>query len=288
VAGTAPSPYVFDVGDTTFESEVLERSKHTPVVVDFWAPWCGPCRTLGPLLERLADEHAGAFVVAKVNVDENPGLANAFRAQSIPMVIGLRDGQLAGHFVGAQPESAVRDFLARLLPSPGETLADEGAALLAAGKTAEAEAVFRRALDDDPRAATALVGLASVHTERAEYDAAQALLERVEPGPVRAEADRLAAAIRIRQSGSGDEAVLRAKVEAEPKNIEARFALAQALAAAARYEEALEHYLTIVKQDRSFGDDGARKAMLDVFDLLGPGNELADHYRSELAKVLFR
>jgi putative thioredoxin len=281
-------PLIFDVTDATFEAEVLERSRQTPVLVDFWAPWCAPCRTLGPLLERLTQEHAGAFVLAKVNIDENPGLAGAFRVQSIPMVVGLRDGQLAGHFVGAQGENAVRDLIARLLPGPGDVLADEGAALLAAGKIAEAEAVFRQALDGDPRAASALIGLASVHAERGEDDAALALLERVEPGPARQEADRLAAAIRIRQSGAGDEAALRARVEADPKDLEARFQLAQALAAGGRYDEALEHYLTLVGQDRSFRDDGARKAMIDVFDLLGPGDELADRYRSELAKVLFR
>jgi putative thioredoxin len=280
--------FVFDATDATFERDVLERSKTTPVVVDFWAPWCGPCRTLGPLLERLTAEHAGAFLLAKVNIDENPGLAGAFRVQSIPMVVGLRDGQLAGHFVGAQSESAVRDLIARLLPGPGETLGDEGQALLAAGQLAEAEAVFRQALAKDPRAGAALVGLAQVHAERGEDDAALALLEQVEPGPGRQDADRLAAAIRIRQVGAVDTAALRERVAADPKDLDARFGLAQALAAAGQYEEALQHYLAIVAQDRSFRDDAARRAMIDVFDLLGSGDELADRYRSELAKVLFR
>jgi putative thioredoxin len=131
------------------------------------------------------------------------------------------------------------------------------------------------------------MGLATILSQRNEMPDALELLDRVGPGPVRQEADRLAAALRIRQSGAGDEAALRARVEADPRDLEARFMLAQALAAAGRYDEALEHYLAIVKRDRSFRDDGARKAMLDVFDLLGPGHELADRYRSELAKVLF-
>lgn len=283
-----PSPYVFDVSDADFEVRVLARSRQVPIVIDFWAPWCGPCRTLGPLLERLADEHAGAFELAKVNIDENPALAQAFRVQSIPMVVGLRDGQLAGHFVGAQGETSIRAFLAQLLPSAAEQAADEGAALLAAGKVAEAEAVFRETLAADPRAEQALVGLATILAQRGEDDEALALLDRVDPGPQRAAADRLAAAIRIRQSGAADLDGLRARLDAAPDDLESRFTLAQALAAAGLYEEALQHYLTIVERDRGFRDDGARKAMIDVFDLLGPGDELADRYRSELGKTLFK
>jgi putative thioredoxin len=282
------SPHVSEVTDASFERDVIERSKTVPVVVDFWAPWCGPCRVLGPLLERLADEFAGAFALAKVNTDENPALASAFRVQSIPMVIGLRDGQLAGHFVGALPEDDVRDFLARLLPSDSEQLAAEAQALLDAGRDAEAEATFRRALELDPHAEAALVGLASILAARGDDEAALTMLERVGLGAYRQAADRLAASIRVRQSGAGDAAGLRARVEANPDDLEARLTLAQALAAAGHYEEALAHYLDIVKRDRTFRDDGARKAMLDIFELLGPGNELTDRFRSELARVLFR
>jgi putative thioredoxin len=282
------NPFVIDVTDLDFEAEVIERSRQVPVVVDFWAPWCGPCRTLGPLLERLAEEHAGAFVLARLNTDENPELAAAFQVQSIPLVVGVRDGALAGQFVGALPEKGVRDFLAQLLPSPGERLAVDGVALLAAGKTSDAESAFRRALELDARAAVALIGLATILSQRGDEAEALTLLERVDPGPQRAEADRLAASIRIRQSGAGDEAALRAKVDADPTDLEARFMLAQALAAGGRYDGALEQYLAIIQRDRGFRDDGARKAMLDIFDLLGAGNELADRYRSELAKVLFR
>ncbi|MFN8644012.1 MAG: thioredoxin [Candidatus Binatia bacterium] len=283
-----PSAHAFDVSDADFETRVLQRSRQVPVVVDFWAPWCGPCRTLGPLLERLADEHAGAFELAKVNIDENPGLAQAFRVQSIPMVIGLRDGQLANHFVGALPEEAVRQFLASLLPSAAERRAEEGLALLGAGREAEAEAAFRAILAEEPRLDQALLGLATVLDGRGEDDEALALLDRVGLGPYRQAADRLAAAIRIRQSGAGDVDGLRARLATAPDDLEARFTLAQALAAAGQHEEALQHYLAIVQRDRAFRDDGARKAMIDIFDLLGPGSDLSDRYRTELAKALFR
>jgi putative thioredoxin len=281
-------PLVIDATDADFDAQVIERSKRTPVVVDFWAPWCAPCRALGPLLERLANEHAGAFIVARVNTDENPGLAGAFRVQSIPMVLGVRDGAVVAHFVGALPESGVRDFLAQLLPSEGEEIAAEANKLLAEGKTAEAEQTFRHAIEIDPRADAARLGLSSILAQRGDVDGALALLDAIGPGPLRQDADRFAAGLRIRQSAPGDDAELRARLEANPTDLETRFALAQVLAAKSRYDEALEHYLTIVKQSRSFRDDAARKAMIDIFDLLGAGNDIADRYRSELATVLFR
>lgn len=282
------SAYAFDVSAADFERRVLERSRQVPIVVDFWAPWCGPCRTLGPLLERLAEEHAGAFELAKVNIDENPSLAQLFRVQSIPMVIGLRDGELANHFVGALPEEAVRQFLASLLPSAGERRAEEGLALLGAGREAEAEAVFRAVLAEDPRVDQALIGLATILDGREAWDEALALLDRVGLGPQRQAADRLAAAIRIRQAGAGDVVALRARLAAHPDDLETRFTLAQTLAAGGQHDEALSHFLAIVQRDRGFRDDGARKAMIDIFDLLGPASDLTDHYRSELAKALFR
>jgi putative thioredoxin len=283
------SEWVFDTSDSRFETDVVERSKRVPVVIDFWAPWCGPCRTLGPLLERLADEHAGAFLLAKVNVDENPGLAQGFGASSIPMVLGLRDGQVVSEFVGALPEAGVRDFLARVLPSAADTLAAQALALRAAGQLAEAEAAFHRALELDPRCDRALLGLAHFHADRQQDDDALALLDHVAPGtPARNDADRLAAAIRIQQVGGADEATLRIKVNADPKDMESRFTLAQVLAAAARYDEALDMYLEIVKHDRRFRDDAARKAMLDIYELLGPDNEIVDRSRTALASVLFR
>lgn len=281
------SEFVIEAGDQNFEAAVIERSKETPVVVDFWAPWCGPCQTLGPLLERLAEEQHGEFILAKVNIDQNPGLAAALNIQSIPMVLAFRNGEIVSEFVGALPEAAVRQFLAKVLPSDADRLAEEGDQLLMDGKTAEAEATFQQALERDPRCDRALLGLAGILTDSAKLQEALALLDRIAPGPVRQDADRLAAEIRIRQGGGGDEHALRAKVAANPGDLETRLLLGQVLAAASKYDEALRAYLEIVRRDRNFRDGAARKAMLDIFDLLGAGNETAEHYRSELAKVLF-
>ncbi len=282
------SDWIVDVGDRDFEQQVIERSRQIPVVVDFWAAWCGPCRVLGPLLERLAEEFAGAFVLARVDVDRSPDVAAAFGVRSIPMVLGFRDAQIVSEFVGTLPETGVREFLTRVLPSAADRAAMEGAELQVSGKLAEAEQTFRRALDLDGRCDRALLGLASVLAERREDADALATLERIAPGsPVQPEVDRLAAELRVRQVESVDESALRQRAAANPDDLEARLALAQALAARGKYEAALEEYLAIVRRDRRFRDDAARKAMLDIFELLGAGNEVAERYRSELAKVLF-
>ena len=278
---------IIDVGDRDFETVVIERSKHTPVVVDFWAPWCAPCRALGPLLERLAEEHDGAFVLARVNVDQNPEISAALNVSSIPMVLGFRDGKIVAEFVGALPKTAVRSFLARVLPSEADRLAEDGDRLRESRKAAEAEASFRRALELDTRCDRALLGLAGTLADREEDIEALALLDRVGPGAVRQDADRLAAEIRVHQGGGGDEHALRAKVAATPADLETRFLLAQVLAAASKHKEALEQYLEIVRRNRQFHDEAARKAMLDIFELLGPEHELTIRYRAELAKVLF-
>jgi len=256
--------------------------------VDFWAEWCGPCKVLGPVLEKLADEYSGEFILAKVNVDENQGLAGAFGIQGIPAVKLFKDGELASEFTGALPEPMLREFLSKFLPTAADKQAQEGQALEESGKTDDAKALYQEILAADPNHAKALLGLGRLAMNEGAADAALEYLDKI---PIatdeRKEADRLIARLNLQSGAAENETALREKVKAEPNNVAAQFELAQALAATEKYEEALKEFLAIVKTDRAFQDDGARKAMIQIFEVLGSEDPLTDKYRSELAAALF-
>ena len=282
-----PGAWIIDAED--LDRDVLARSAEVPVVADFWAPWCAPCRALGPVLERLATEHGGAFVLARVNVDEVSGAAERFHVQSIPAVKAFRDGTVVAEFVGAQPEAVVSRFVASILPTEADRRASDGTVRAEAGDVGAAEAAFREALAHDARHPRALLGLARLLAARGENDEALRLLEQVLPGtPLAAAAERLAAELRTCGDVDGDEPALRARVAADPTDVDARLALGRFLAARQQWEAALAELLEAVRRNPGFADGAARKTMIDVFAVLGSGHPLTDRYRGELAKVLFR
>lgn len=278
-----------DVDASNFEQVVIEGSRHVPVVVDFWAPWCGPCRTLKPVLEKLAAEYAGRFVLAKINSDENPELAARFGVRGIPAVKAVFNGAVVDEFVGAQPESQVRAFIDGVMPSAADRLTQQATELRGQQRTAEALAAIESALAEDPRHGPAQVERLELLLESGLVDDARAAYAALDP-LVQTEARVAACKARLEFATAGaepDRGELEERVAHEPGDLAARLALAKQLVRDQQYEDALEHLLEIVRRDRGFGDDAGRKTMLEVFNLLGAGSELVSKYRRRLASALY-
>jgi putative thioredoxin len=242
-----------DAGISNFEHEVIEASRKVPVLVDFWAPWCAPCRVLGPVLEKLAREYAGRFKLVKVDIDQNQELAEALQVRSIPAVFAFRDGKPVMNFLGAQPESQVRAFIDRVLPSPFIEVMDRAEKLIAEGRADEAEKLLAQVpsnIDWDTRL------------------------------------EALRAATGFARSGA-NEGELKAKLAADPDDHEARLKLAQLYAGERRYREAMDQLLEIVRRDKTWRDGEARRQLLTLFTLAAAEPDLVSKYRRELATALY-
>jgi putative thioredoxin len=284
------STYAIDVTSASFDREVIEASKRQPVVVDFWAPWCGPCRVLKPILEKLAAEYSGRFKLAKVNSDENQELASTFGIRSIPDVMAFKDGKPVSHFMGALPESQVRAFIDKLIPSPSEIERVRAAELRAAGQSAPAIAALRKALELDAKNDAARLDLAELLVEAKQLEGVQPLIDAVQANTdwdTRVATLRAALAFARSGAGGAGELDLKSRLAADPGDHEARLALAGLYAGARRYREALDELLEIVKRDKNWKDGEARKQMLAIFNLADRQPDIAAEYRRKLSSALY-
>jgi putative thioredoxin len=271
-----PGTGVIEVDERNFQTAVIERSREVPVVIDFWAPWCGPCRTLGPTLERLAAEAAGAWLLAKVNVDENQRLAQTFRVQSIPAVMAVFEGKIVEQFVGALPESQVRAWLKRFVPEAGGSLIDAARELEASDPQA-AISRYRLILGDEPEHDEALFHLGRLLLLQGDPEGVETLRQVPGDTPLFARAQ---AALPLAE-------LLAAAATAPDGESASRFQRAAQAVYSADYGPAMDELLAIITRDRAFRDDGARKALLALFAVLGDEHPLVLSYRRKLASALF-
>ena len=278
------SDHDLDVGLAEFERAVLEESKTRPVVVDFWAPWCGPCKSLKPVLEKLAAEYAGAFRLAKINSDDNQALATRYGVRGIPSVKAFVDGAVVDEFSGALPEGEVRAFLDRLIPSPAEEMRATAAALRASGDTAAALQTLAEASKLDPHHVGIRVDAVEIMLDLGEADEARRLLGNM-PDDADPRVAQARARLQFMGAGADDEATLEARVAADENDLAARLKLAHLAVASGRYEAGMDQLLEIIRRDRSFDDDVGRKTLLAVFDLLG-NDPRVGQYRRKLASAL--
>jgi putative thioredoxin len=283
------SPFAREITSADFNQVVIQGSQQAPVLVDFWAPWCGPCRALTPVLEKLADEYNGKFLLVKVNSDETPDLAREYGVRSIPNVKAFVNGQVVDEFLGALPESAVRAFIDRILPTPAELIRREAVAHAAAGDQEQALALLGTAADLEPKNDTVQAERIALLLDLGRISEARAVGSRLSP---LAGQDPRAAQVLARlqladtDAERSEPAELEARVLSNPDDLDARLRLAKLYAGQQRYEPALEQLLEITRRDRSFGDEAGRKTMLAIFDLLKNQNELVSRYRKLLASTL--
>jgi putative thioredoxin len=296
----AASPHIKDSGLATFAADVLEASREVPVIVDFWAPWCGPCKQLGPILEKAVAEAQGAVRLVKINIDENPEIAQQLRIQSIPTVFAFKDGQPVDGFMGALAESQIKAFVSGLVgdnhshggPGHAEEILTMAAEAFAAGDIGAAAQAYGHVLQDEPGNPKAVAGLAACYLKSGDVERAKTTLQLVRPDSVADDAIRaVEAELKLRESAAqaprGEIEVLKARLAADAGDHQARFDLAQALDSGGDREGALHELLEIIRRDRKWNDDAARKHIVTLFEAMGPTDPRTLEARRRLSAILF-
>jgi putative thioredoxin len=296
----APADLIKDSDQTKFAKDVLEASRTTPVIVDFWAPWCGPCKTLQPMIEKVVKEAKGAVKLVKINIDQNQMLAQQLRIQSIPAVYAFFGGRPVDGFMGAVPESQIKEFVGRLVQAaggaPGDGADDLTAALEHAKQAVEdkdfelASQIYNELLEVAPDNMPALVGLARTYAEQGNADQARAVIERV-PAKDKNNAEIVAILAQLdlaeQAKAAGPVAELKARAAADPKDFQSRLDLALAYWAASQKQEAIDELLDMIKADRNWNEAAARQQLLKFFEALGFADPLSVAGRKRLSTILF-
>lgn len=280
-----------DATDATFMTDVVDASRSQPVIVDFWAPWCGPCRQLTPVIEKVVAATGGAVKLVKVNIDENPRIAAQLRVQSIPTVYAFIDGQPVDGFQGALPESQVRAFVDRLVvpegPSDLDALLELAQQSLTAGDVGGAAQAFAEILQSEPAHLKAIAGLARCYLAGEDLDRARDVLAMAPAGASDPALAAARSALALAEAAGGETAELKRRIAADPADLEARFDLAGGLAAKGDFGGAVDHLLEIISADRDWREGQARQKLLTVFEAAGPGSEVARAGRRRLSSLLF-
>jgi putative thioredoxin len=292
--GAPPADIIKDATDASFIDDVVEASKTAPVIVDFWAPWCGPCRQLGPALEKAVTAAKGKVRLVKVDIDANPAYAGQLRVQSIPAVFAFVDGKPVDGFMGALPDSQVRAFVDKLAKlggpdavSPIDEALEMARESLELGDMGGAAQAYAQVLQADPTHPKALGGLAKVYLSSGDAERAGEVLAMAAPDAHDPDLDSVRAALALAAEAPSDTAAFEARLAKDPEDHEARFELAKALAGGHRLEEAAGELLTIIAKDRTWNDEAARKQLLTVFEAAGPMSEVARNGRRRLSAILF-
>lgn len=271
--------FIIDVTETNFEYEVIQYSQQTPVVVDFWADWCIPCKTLSPILTKLTEEGQGDFRLAKVDVDENPKLAQRYNVRGIPAVKGFRGGQMVAEFTGSPPEPQVRKFLEELIPGPSDLQLDKGNSLIQLEKWERAEEAFRQTLDERKEHPSALLGLAKCLLAQGKGTETLAILDHFPASREFSSAQQLRPLANVLENQdqlSGSDAL-----------IDATYYRAVQLISRGNLPAAMDGLIAVIKEDKRYRNDEARQVMVSIFEILGNENPLTREYRTELASTLY-